>query len=183
MINILRKLCKEEKYAAIYMNLEDSSKFVYGRVLAVNEFEIAIFMISPDGDNDGILVKSVEEVIQIEVDSQYSEKMRKLMEINRPQIYQVEIDNEQIKQSILLFARQEKQVVSLEIHNSGYDNIVGFVNDIKNDLCTIEKINDYGLKDGKAYIQLNNVSQISYASQEEIRLLKLWNFNNLHNIC
>lgn len=134
-------------------------------------------MISPDGEDDGITVMSVDDVIRVDTNGQYEEKMQKLCSKNANSFYDLSIEDEEILMAALLFAIKEKQMVSIELLNSGYNNIVGFVSTIDDGECKIEQVDEYGFADGTSYISYNDITRISISTKEEKRIVKLWMLN------
>ncbi len=177
MLKMLSELCLSRKFVSIYTNCEEPSKFYYGTILAVNDKEIAIDMTLPDGGNDGIVAEKVDKVFRIEIGGQYEKKMKKLCSLNPYKPFEGRLDNSNIMESILLLALRLKEIVSIELLDSGYDDIVGFVDVIENGQCKIRQIDEYGYEDGCSYILINDITKISYLSQYEKRILNLWNFN------
>lgn len=78
MINLLKSICNRKIPSCIYTDYNNTDKFHFGYVLAVNEQNIAIHMISPDGDDDGIIVMDTEKVIRVDNENLYATKMEKL---------------------------------------------------------------------------------------------------------
>lgn len=105
MLNVLKKLCKEQKYASIYTDSENSNKFIYGQILAVDMDYIAIGMISPDGISDGIVVQPTGRVIRVEIGGQYDRKMQKLIMFHNSKSDQYAFENGKILESVLRIAQ------------------------------------------------------------------------------
>lgn len=177
MLNVLKKLCKEQKYASIYTDSENSNKFIYGQILAVDMDYIAIGMISPDGISDGIVVQPTGRVIRVEIGGQYDRKMQKLIMFHNSKSDQYAFENGKILESVLRIAQQTKRVVSIEILNSGYDDIAGFVDEIENHFCAVRQIDAYGCEDGVSYVQMSDITQVSYDSVDEKKIMMLWSLN------
>ena len=79
MLNeIIKRIYESGEYAGIYANAEDTSKFMYGRIVAFDGEFFAASLVSPDGAFDGITVQDAESVIRIELDGGYSARMKKL---------------------------------------------------------------------------------------------------------
>lgn len=172
MLKFLKQVCDDNRCVSIYSNSNDMSKFIYGRIISVNEDYIAIYMISPDGDFDGILVKQVDEVVRVEVGGQYDEKMKKLLlSCELPAFDHIFCDN--FFESLLQVAVKTKKIVSIELMNSGYDDVVGYAEELNRETCTIKQVDSYGHSDGVSIIAIDRISQISYDSQNEQRILKL----------
>ena len=178
MIERLKEVAVKQKCVSLYMDSEDTSRFVFGRILCVNGDHIAILMISPEGDYDGLLVKRTEAVIRLEMDDKYARKMHKLCNEKNVAEFEGVIDELDIVKSALDYAKTAKKIISCELLNSGSDDIVGFLEDIKNGLCEIKQVDAEGCEDGYSYIMMNDITQISYDSKEEQFLLRLWKQNN-----
>ncbi len=177
MLNILFNLCDTKSLASIYTDCNDTDKFHFGKVFAVSEKEIAIQMISPDGEEDGITVMDVEKVIRVEINGQYSAKMEKLCAERTISDYLIKFENNNILKSVLSYAISNKQIVSLELMDSGYNDIVGFAESVTDDEYCIHQIDEYGFEDGLSYISINDVTMIRLLSQDEKRIMRLWQFN------
>lgn len=175
MLDTLKNLCKQNKFAGFYR--DGGSKFMYGRIISVNKDHIAIYMMSPNGCFDGIAAKLTDEIIRIDIDGQYSNKMQKLLSLCNPEIFEFSLDNDKIFESLLALGHDTKRVVALELLKSGYDDVVGFVVGVENGLCTVKQIDEYGFEDGLSFVKIEDITQISYASEDESRLYKLWKLN------
>ena len=64
-------------------------------------------------------------------------------------------------------------IVSVELNNSGIDDVVGTVEEINDGICKILTVDEYGEKDGVAYFIINEVSQLCFESSDEQRLSEL----------
>lgn len=177
MLKILYELCSERKAASIYTDDNYMNKFHFGFVLAVNEKEFAIQMITPDGEDDGIKVMRVDYVFRVNVNGQYEEKMKKLCQNNIRNSYDLLIDNNDIKKSVIQYAFRQNQLVSIELIDSGYNDVVGFIESIDNNGCSIEQVDEFGYSDGISYINLEDITQVNLATQDEKRITKLWKLN------
>ncbi len=171
----LLELQKQNKNISIYC-CEDIDKFLYGKLLSVNDYEFALLMYTPSGLYDGIIVKRIEEITRIEYDGQYEKKMQKILSqiIDTENYY---IDDLQITSSILKLSLKLSKIVSIELLNSGYDNIVGFVDEIHNNKCTIKLIDEYGYEDGYCCSVIDDITQVMFDGEKESLILKLWQIN------
>lgn len=178
MFKILTELCSSKKLASFYTNYREMNKFTFGRILQVNENEIAIQSLSPDGDDDGITVMNIENIFRVETDSDYSKKMSTLCSDKTLVKYNIAADRDNILNSVLSYVLSEKQVAAIELINSGNDDIVGFVESISNGECKVRQVNDYGFEDGFSYVDIKDITMMSFGDKYCKRLAKLWQFNN-----
>lgn len=179
MLNTLKKICQENKFVSVFLNSSNNSKFIYGRPLCVNERFSAIYMLDLSGRYDGILVHRTEDISRIEMDDLYKKKMDELSKIANQASEPCHLDEEHIVESLLQVAQKKGKIVSIEIRDSGYDDVVGFIKSLTSNLCIVKKINEYGMEDGKAIMEIQNITQVSYESESEIIIEKLFNCQHL----
>ena len=108
MFEKLKKMCKEGTFVSLYTSPERPSKFKYGCILAVNEEELLMLEISPEGNFDGISLLETSIVYRIEVDTQYHERMATLTKPFEKPV--VEIHDESIKHAFLRYIAAEKRI-------------------------------------------------------------------------
>ena len=178
MYKILMELYKKQKYTCFYTNLEERTKFIFGKIIAVNEDEIAISMLTPNGEDDGVVSKLVKDIIRLETDSKYVESMIKLRKTIKKPMSVYSLQQEQIFFSLIKFAQENKNGVSIEILNSGLDDIVGFIEECSEDICKVRQIDQYGQEDGFSFVTLCDITQISCNSEVEIKTFNLWHLEN-----
>lgn len=181
MFNTLCKLHLSKEMACIYADSNDTSKFHFGTIIAVLENEVAIQMISPDGENDGIIVIGINNINRIETNSQYVEKMKKLYVSRSMPINELQIVDESIIKSVLLFAFKEKQVVSIELLDSGCYDVVGIIKTIDAVECSIKQFDEYGYVDGNACFRIRDITKMAVSTQDEKRIMRLTEINARKN--
>lgn len=177
MINYLLSLLKTDEYVSIYSNPNDPSAFIYGKVLAADDDDFVVYCISQDGEYDGLVLKKTDSVSRIEVEGQYNEKMKKLLNKDLPAV-DIEFDKEGLVQSIMMYAEKEGCVVSVEIQNSGYDDTEGFVSEISENYCRIKQVDVCGYSDGIAVVKYDAITRISCGGTTEERLGRLFKINS-----
>lgn len=181
MLTILSKLCEEEKFVSIYTNLNDTSRFIFGKILGLDDDFFAIYSVSPDGEFDGIIVKEIKTILRLELNTQYCKKMESLISFNELPILNYDIKNEKILESFLRFAAQTNEVISLELLNSEENDLIGFIEleSLNKNFYKINQIDCYGHPDGCSLIPSDNITGLSYLSKNEINIKKLFNFIKL----
>lgn len=177
MITVLKKIYNSKSLASFYTNCDEPNKFQFGKIVALKKNKMAIQTFSLDGDDDGIQIINPEIVFRVEINDQYYGKMKKLMTNKVFDNYNFLSQSDDIMLSILYYAKEHQQIVSIEQNDSGYLNIVGFINNIEDKLCCLRQIDEYGMEDGLSYIQIKTISTLSIGSSEEKRVQKLWNKN------
>ena len=177
MFTTLTEIYKQKDFVALYTDYNDSSKFIYGQIINLNKDEIAIYTISPEGYFDGIVAKKTTDIMRIDLGGRYINKMKKLMSLHGLEISECLLDKDHIFQSLLLLAKDSIQIVSLELLNSGYTDVTGFIANIEDGLCCIKQVDLFGIEDGVSFVKMNDITQISYSSNDEITIYELWESN------
>ena len=174
MIKVLTELCSQKKMVSVYTDYNSVNKFYFGFIVAVNENEVAIHMISPDGEDDGIFVMNVNKIFRIETDGQYAKKMAKLCLNNPifPNYFTVSDDD--IMNSAISYAYDKRYVISIELNDSGFYDVVVIVVSIDDKKCKIKQIDEYGYEDGYSYVDITYVTTATVMSQDERRIKRLW---------
>ena len=165
MLNeIIRRIYESGEYAGIYANAEDTSKFMYGRIVAFDGEFFAASLVSPDGAFDGITVQDAESVVRIELDGGYSARMKQLM---------AGVYTEDVRGSALEAAKKAGCIVSIELLGSGVSDVIGIVEDIDGGMYRIAQVNEDGSGDGISYISLDAITELGFASADERRIERL----------
>lgn len=178
MYNTMKKFCDEGTYVAVYGNLSDTSKFMFGQLLCVNEDRFAMLLISPNGNYDGIVVDDIDDIFRIDSHGHYHEKMAKLSGLCIESLKIPCIDPSCIDLSILSFAKETRSLVSIELRDSGIVDVVGFIENVADEVCQIHVVDEYGYDDGCTFVDMSSISQIALGSEDEQRIMKLYCANN-----
>ena len=182
MYNQLYEIMQSKAFASFYSNPDDTGSFVFGRILGMNDQFLAIYMLSPNGDFDGVLAKRVDDIFRIEVGGLYAEKMLRLFDESNLKPIDSPMDNDAILMSLLSASQMKQQVVAIEQFSSGIDDIVGIVGEITDNCVSVFQIDAYGVADGTSYSRITDITQISYMSQDEQRICRLWAQNKKFKI-
>lgn len=172
MIEMMKQYAESGEFVALYTDLGNTSSFIYGRILAVDDTWVAILPVTQDGVSDGLLVKLCEDVFRMDAGGEYAKKMQRLMGSNS-ELEDYSIDAERIAESVLQLAKTEHEIVAVEIENSGIDDITGFVKDSNDKIVIFDVMDSYGAPDGIAMIKASGISQIEYNGIAEKRIQRL----------
>ena len=179
MFHSLETLWHEKKKVCLYTNHEETSNFIYGYILSINEETVTLYLITSDGKYDGVLVKQLSEIFRIEIDTQYVEKMKKLESLSELPEFPYSIDSERPIESLLLIAQSSQKMV--ELVGYGGDAITGFVENMEDNVCRVRQVDVYGYEDGITFIKTSDITQVCLDSEDERRIWNLWNLNQKNN--
>ena len=85
---------------------------------------------------------------------------------------EIHIDDEDVLVSALRCAMEAKTPVSIELVDSGNDNVTGYVTGISDVICEIDCFDFYGEHEGKSYMRLDDITQLCFESSDE-QVLKM----------
>lgn len=175
MVNKLKEFCDNGKNVSLYLNRGDTTRFVFGRIVFSNDRYVIISMISPAGRYDGYLVKSIDDIVRLEFDDLYSDRMQKLCSAMYEEVCFTNFDSQTDDpiRSFLKKALDENKVISIELIHSNIDDVVGNLVSIQDDLCMVKQIDQYGCEDGYSVFSINNITHISYDSEDEQIIMRL----------
>ena len=172
-IEELSRLKDEKKLIAVYTNIDNTNKFAAGYVVGVNEQYFILAAITPAGKYDGFLLKKTEPIYKISTDGRYIDKLLQLISINKTEV-NLMFDHDNLIQQLLVFAQQNRAIVSVELIDSGYDDCIGFVELIDENVCKIQEINEYGEADGVSLIKLSDITKVSCDDSDDQPLKLLY---------
>ena len=161
-------------YACFYINKSNTTAFIFGKILGINDTQIAICMVSPEGDYDGVIVINIDAIYRIEWDDLYSQDMKAKMKEKELPKTEVAFCDGDFFETLLDYSIAMKDVVTIEVMESGYEDLIGFVENKDDLFCTVRQISKDGLPDGYSMIRLEDITQVCCESADEIQLKELF---------
>lgn len=177
LYNELIKIMNEDTLVSLYDNRNNISRFIFGKLLFVNEDFFIIQLFSSTGHLDGLLLKRIDEVFRIEINSSYHKKIMKLIELNNARTEKIDFCDSKPIESFLEFAKYNNHVVSVEILGGDSFNLIGFIESNHDNICKIQQIDEYGYFDGLSVFNITDVTEISCNSSSEIVIKNLYTYN------
>lgn len=165
MTHKLTELYNENAWVCLYHNPSDHNAFMFGRLLRVNESYIALLSVTPFGRYDGISVVQTRDIFRVEYNNQYEKSILQRMDWEDSPWHPV-ID-EDIVRSLLSEAKSGCKVVSIELCESGINDIVGFVEKVEENVFSVRQVDSYGCSDGISVARIEDISLISCDAEEE----------------
>ena len=176
MIGILKELYKTQKFAEFYTDGE-TDVFQVGNIVAQSDDMFAFRAFSINGDQIGVVAYSVNRISQIQTETKYIEKIKKLCDRDDYADISKNIDDDRIMQSLLETALGRKEIVSVKLLENDDYNIIGFPESVGDDGCKFKIIDEYGFEDGFAYAKISDISELAFMTERERRYLRLWKIN------
>ena len=180
MKELLKKYLKSNEYVGVYANPRDSEKFLFGKILAVDEDFFAFLAFDVDGAFGGVEIRRIDNVTNIETKGMYIEKMKKLIDGNGLDVINTLTFGGEILADALKYSQKNKRVVSIELDESGnYDengnyDVVGIVESTDGGICKVALIDKYGFSDGYAEFRAGDITMVTFMSKSDRTREKLF---------
>ncbi len=173
-VNLLKKI-ESGRWVSVYR--DDPDKFIYGRILACNDTFTLLVLASPEGKYDGLAMIETDDITRIEYGGDYAARMSRLMnedEINASvPVNEHGFKDECICEQMLGLSRDTRSVVSIEIQDSGYDNVTGIVKSVDGDCVIVDIYDTYGKPDGAALLSMEDITEIALGGDREAAIKRL----------
>lgn len=174
MIDMIKHCYEKKKIASFYYDAADTNAHLTGYIDQFNETELLIAHISEHGYYDGFILKKVEDLYRIDCGGEYEQKIENLYYSKKQTHRVIQKNYRDGKKSILYnifdYAKNNELVVSLEFE----DNCLsGLIDRYDNGLIYLSILNDYGILNGRAVINIDEVLTVSVDTDDEQDLLIL----------
>lgn len=170
MINeFLLKAIKNKEKISVYFSSSENDKFCFGDVVFCNEDFLLLSSYTPYGDDDGFILKRSDEVIKIEADSKYNNKMEKLIKYKGTDHTPFEVKGDNIVEQILEYAKKSHRLLSILLYNSDVF-LTAYMSSVTDTFCEAELINEYGEKDGRTVFVMDDIDEMRFCSEDETML-------------
>lgn len=160
---------------AVYTDCEDTGRFSCGYISAVTQDELLLSAVSPAGRYDGFLIVRTEDVFALERDSRYTDKIDRLYRARGQRHPAVEVGRgESLTAAVLRHAQREHMVVTIELWDSGLDDVQGFVGTVGDKTVTIRQLDDGGKSGGEIEILPEAITALMCDEENGQALKILW---------
>ncbi|XRG79940.1 hypothetical protein V5E38_06405 [Rossellomorea sp. GAMAL-10_SWC] len=169
----LIKLTNTEDLVEIYNDLGDVDVCAVAKVLYVSDDYVILANITPTGMYDGFSLIKTDSIFQINVDSRYLRKIKKLYITKKQTHMKFEMENDNLMEGILDFAYQNKFLILVELLESA--NVQGNIKRKEDHILVLSIINQYGEYDGESIFKVEDITSM-HIDDEERNCIKLLDF-------
>lgn len=167
--NLLLEAIKTEEPISLYTDTQDKSKFSFGFIQGISNDRILLASITPYGFYDGYTIRYYDDIYRIEKGDGYGCRVSKLYRLNKQKHLKIPVTDDLIR-DILMFSFEHHFIISIELMNSGYDDLQGYVNDVQGEMVMIQQIGDNGEFDGDTILSIDDITCVTCDSEKEIAL-------------
>ncbi|MFE3977203.1 MULTISPECIES: hypothetical protein [unclassified Peribacillus] len=170
----LLKISEKEELVELYSDTNDLRKFGVAKILKVSDAFVVAANITSTGLYDGYSLLYLESIHQINVNTKYIKKIKRLYMAKKQNHIEFVDGNEDLLLSFLDFAHENNFMVSVELFNTGYGDVQGFIKNLEDDIFVISMVNEVGELDGEAFIKSDAIHTISCDGENEFNLMHLY---------
>ena len=156
----LNSLKDRQELVRIYADRTDFDNSLIGFIQEIDDDDFLLKSISPKGLYDGFVVKKLDSIVRIETDSAYIQRIKFLFESRAVWHDDIHIEGNVIA-DLLKYAIEKQRAVCIELLHSGYNDVIGYPEELAGDLCKIHSITDDGAYDGYTYIKTESITQLT----------------------
>lgn len=167
----LRAYRDKAEWLEVYSKIEDTGSFVVGKVLDLDDDYVLLGLIHPSGVYDGYMALSLDKIYQVKEKTNYIARLLTFMEHEGK--FDFSLLPGESHGVLLDFMRRIQQsgwVASMEINNSGYNDVIGRIDSVDGTTVAVTEITDDGDTDGKTTLARRAVTRISADGEKERRL-------------
>lgn len=178
----LRRSMHETAMISVYSNINEPDKCSVGIVEAVADEHFIMKHVTPNGLYDGYVIRRLDQIFRLDFNGQYEQRLEllyKLQNQRHQNFFKNKIKMSNFCADVLLMAQKSNFIVSVCIDETEtQDDIVGFVNHVKDTESIISRISFEGLEDGESVFLIDDVVKINCDSEDERVLELLFNAKN-----
>lgn len=151
----------------LYSDRSDTNTFAAGFILDVSREDVVIAHITPTGLYDGYMLKKIRDIYREDICGKYEQMLKKLY-VSQSQTHKEFISKyKNLTKGFLDFAKSNDYVITIELMDSDYEDVQGYVEEIIDNNVRISKIDSYGQFDGWAVIYINDITFMTCDSDKE----------------
>ena len=162
--NILYESCADKGLICIYTNQENTDKFIVGSIEFCNDEKVLVHCYDPDGHDDGYIAFYISSIFLVEINNAYIHDMSKKIKRESSEVLKKQTSD--VFLTLLNYAYENHRIVSIQLFNSGFDDIVGYVLSIDDEAAQFDYINEDGEINGQSICRLSAITSVELKSKE-----------------
>ena len=171
IIETLKKLKENNEIVSLYTNFNEPDKFWAGFIGRISDEFLMLNSISSSGRYEGFRINKISDIYKIEFGGKYQGKLKRLYLLQNQKHETVNNISEDLISDLLIFAREKKLVVTIQTRDSGYDDVIGYVEDMADETIKIKLLDEFGDEDGFSVLNKNDITLLACDNDMVLKLL------------
>ena len=167
----------KNKICEFHIDICDPETFVVGRLVDHDEKYFLIEEVSPYGRWNGLSLYMKSDVVGVECNSDYLNKMICLLEFSNQQNIRIDVTqkNDSLLHSFISFAKNNEHMIGMELHKSGERDAIGYVQETIGGIVCIDQIDEFAKNDGRLYVSTEAITRCFLCDEYLIGVERLRN--------
>lgn len=170
---------EKQELCEFYLNPDDLSKFCVGFIVDYDEKYCLIACLDAYGNKDGFCCFRTEDIIKIQISTQYLRSLAKLLKYYKNEdYYSQQLNFRDSRKSLLkdvyCYVKKENKITTFETLESNLCDFCGIISEILDDVLIIQIITDEGYLDGTMQIDIGAISSVTFDSHDEQKIKILY---------
>lgn len=167
MKSVFEKIRKDNTIVSLYTDPDDAKHCYTGFIVDWDNEHVLLAHISWRGLYDGYYLRRIDDILYMEVNGEYEEKIHKLYRRKKQSHKKLYLKQENtLLDSILKYSCKKKLFISVDLSEDGEHSLTGTILETGDILC-IQKYTYYGEKDSLAYIKKEDIYTLSIDTEQE----------------
>lgn len=149
----------------IYTDIE-SNTFGAGYILGVDDSCLLLRSIDCVGEDDGLILYRLQEIVKMERDTLYCQKLQRLIKIKNSVFKDYDFPQRDYIKWLLNESLNNNKMLFIQLLQSQQCDVIGIVTKVYTGKCFISQINDSGQSDGECVFRIEDISSIKIDSRE-----------------
>ena len=163
MRELLYKIKEMDKLISVFFDKNHPDTFLTGYVNGIDDEFVIINHITPQGFYDGYICIRIDDIICVEYDGKYEDKICSLYQAKNSNKHIYHSEEVPVKESLIKWAHSNKILVSVGVFDT---SILGIVTQM-GALWEIRRIDEYGEEEGISVIYEDDIEWLAVDSEEE----------------
>lgn len=167
--NYMIKCIESREVVSIFCDADNPGTHLTGIIDSINDDELLIRHISPNGYYDGFVLVHVSDIFRIDYGGAYEGKIQKLY-LLRKQVHPKLVQTETLYDSLLRFCKEQNKIVSFELPNCALrGNLINYSYEYIHMLL----VDENGRYDGETVVSSDEIISIAVDTTVEQNILIL----------
>ncbi|AUS09487.1 hypothetical protein C1X05_12120 [Laceyella sacchari] len=180
ILEALKRSLYKGMIVSVYSDRNQPGNFSAGFIDAISDEQFVMKHVTPEGTNDGYIMRRIEDVFRVDVHGEYEQRLRLLYTLQK-QRHEDFLNGAVTEQSNLFvesltIAQARNLIVTICIDETeSQDDITGFVKEINTEEVTIARISSNGSNDGESIFLIEDITKMNCDTTAERLIKQLYN--------
>ena len=155
-----------------HIDENDPETFVIGQLIQIDDKWFLLRSISPSGKWDGFMLCLLSDIVSVQQDGDYLEKMTLLLTLRDSTPPDIPYINQTALINLFTYAKEADSLIAFELYMSGKRDVIGNIQLWNDNTVHIAQIDEFGKADGETLVLMDAITR-AFVSDDELICLEL----------